>query len=120
MSDIRNILLIAFAAVILLMVISILYMTRDTSKAPLNPKGVQYKELAIQKKDNLKNYINKAYLDLERVVNQYDLSGRISIEKTPTTLYVRGRINDYENGKWMAVQNWYDSTYAPMLILFLF
>lgn len=117
MSDIRNIILIAFVVVILIMVASLIYLTRDTSKAPLNPERMSYKELALQKQDELRNHTKKAYDDLLRTIRQYDLSGRISVDKTPTTLYVRGRINNYENGKWMAVQNWYDSTYGPYVNL---
>jgi hypothetical protein len=118
LSDTRNIILLVMGFLLIGIVgYNIVMLNMQTDKSAYFNGQNHYKELRLKENNDNKKAQQQALNDLNETLENYDLSGRVTAYQDDASLYVTGKINSYENVQWAKVQNWYDSTYAPVITL---
>ena len=110
LSDKRHLVITIMGVILFICMVVFIVMLIPESK-PMMIRKIDVKTLQLRDEVARKKLVQQALSDLNRVITHYKLNGRVTTSFKEKTLYVSGRINNYENNMWIKVQNWYDSTY---------
>lgn len=117
LSDKRHIAITVMGVILFICMATLIYMLIPAQKKALMKSNTNIKSLSIRDQVTQTSLAQQALSDLNRTLNHYKLTGRVTTYIQDRTIYIKGRINNYENKLWIQVQNWYDSTYGATINL---